>query len=153
TGGDGSVVIVNQTFAKRYFPLTDPIDQRLVLPGNSETGRPARTVQIVGIARDNKALMPNGDSIPVVYSPQLTTSLLVRVAGSPATMLRNLEEAINRQKPDATVAATLMANRLADALAPLRVAALLIGALGGTAVLLAMTGLYGVVNYAVKRRS
>src|SRR5262249_21780357 len=43
--------------------------------------------------------------------------------------------------------------RLADALAPLRVAALLIGALGGTAVLLAMTGLYGVVNYAVKRRS
>src|SRR5262249_53018569 len=36
-GRDGTAVVVNQTFAQRYLAGIDPIDQRLVLPGNSET--------------------------------------------------------------------------------------------------------------------
>jgi predicted permease len=152
-GRDGTAVIVNETFARRYFSGIDAIDQRLVLPGNPETGRSARTVQIVGVARDNKAATPNGDNIAMLYSPQLSTSLVVQVSGPATGWLRNLEEAIHRQQPEATVTATLMTDRLANALAPIRVAALLIGALGAAAVVLAMTGLYGVVNYAVKRRS
>src|SRR5262249_37423954 len=90
-GRDSTVIVVNQTFARLYFPVTDPLDQRLVLPGNSETGRPARTVQIVGVAHDNKATAPNSDSIPIVYTPQLSTSLLIRVEGSPIGWLRGLE--------------------------------------------------------------
>ena len=146
-------MIVNQTFVRRYFKGSDPIGQRLVMPGNSETGISARTAEIVGVARDNKATTPNSDRIPVLYSPQLSTSLLVRVRGPATAWLLGLEQAVNRRRPDATVTAALIANRLRTALAPMRVAAFLMGALGGAALILAMTGLYGVVGYAVKRRS
>jgi putative ABC transport system permease protein len=152
-GAESASVVVNQTFARRYFAAADPIDQRLVLPGNSETGRSSRTVQIVGIARDNKATTPNGDRIPVLYSPQLSTSLLVRVAGPPSGFLRNLERVINMEKAEAMVTVTPIADRLASALFPIRVGSLLIGVLSAAALLLAMTGLYGVVSYAAKRRS
>ncbi len=153
SGRDGTAVVVNGTFARRYFAGADPIDQRLVLPRNPETGRPARTVQIVGVARDNKGTTPNGDNIPVLYSTQLSTSLLVRVAGPATGTLRGLEQAINRRKPEAIVTAAPMTDRLANALSPIRLGALLISALGGAALVLAMTGLYGVVSYVVKRRS
>jgi predicted permease len=153
SGRDGTAVVVNQMFVRRYFAGSDPIDKRLVLPGNSETGRSARTVQIVGVARDNKATTPNGDSIPVLYSPQLSTFLLVRVAGPAVGTLRALEEAIHRRKPEAIVTASTMTERLANALSPIRIGALLISALGGAAVVLAMTGLYGVVSFVAKRRS
>jgi hypothetical protein len=152
-GRAGGAVIVNHAFVGRYFAEADPIDQRLALPGNPETGLPARTVQIVGIASDNKAIRPNGDSIPVLYSPQFSTSLLVRVAGPATGALRSLEQAIRRREPEAAVTAAPMTDRLANGLVPMSVGALLISALGGTAALLAMTGLYGVVSYAVKRRS
>jgi len=152
-GLDGTAVVVNQTFVRRYFAGIDPVDRRLILPGNPETGRSARTVQIVGIARDNKGTTPNGDSIPVLYSPQLSTSLIVRVAGPPTGTLRDLEQILNKQNPEATVTAAPMGDRLANALLPVRVGALLISILGVAAVVLAMTGLYGVVNYVAKRRS
>ncbi len=152
-GLDGKVAVINQTLARRYFGGRDPLGQRLTIPGNPETGRPARTVEIVGIAQDNKATSPNGDSIPFLYSPQLSTSMLVRVAAPPMGMLRSMEDVINRQLPGATVSATLMSDRLAQALMPMRVAALLISALGAAAVVLAMTGLYGVISYVSKRRS
>src|SRR5262249_2818486 len=114
SGRDGTAIVVNQTFVQRYFAGANPIDQRIILPGNSETGRSARIVQIVGVARDNKATTPNGDSIPVVYSPQLSTSLLVRVAGPATGTLRSLEQAINRRRPDAVVTAAPMIDRVAN---------------------------------------
>jgi putative ABC transport system permease protein len=146
-------VLVNQTFARRYFPADDPIDRRLVLPGNDETGRGERIARVVGVARDSKATGVGHDTVPVLYTPDASTSLVVRVAGPAAGALRSLERAVAIREPGAVVAASPTADRLATALLPAEIGGLLMTALGAVAMLLAMTGLYGVVRYTASRRT
>jgi predicted permease len=146
-------VIVNDTFARRYLSGSDPLDEQLVLPGNREIGQPARTARIVGVARDSKATALNHDSVPVLYVPAESTFLVARVTGPAADATRALERAVAARHPGAAVTATPAADRLALALLPARVGALLMTALGAIGVVLAMTGLYGVVSYTASRRT
>jgi predicted permease len=145
-------VVVGETLARRYFGSVDVIDQQLVLPRDPENGREARRLQIVGVSRDGAVQVFGGDRIPVLYFPALSPSLVVRVAGPSAGALRALERTVAALEPGAAVTVAPMAVQLAAVLLPVRVATMLLGALGALGLLLAMTGLYGVVSYAANRR-
>jgi putative ABC transport system permease protein len=93
-----------------------------------------------------------GDRIPVLYLPALSSSLVVRVAGSAAGAVRTLERTVARLEPGAAVTVAPMAVRLAAVLLPVRVATVFLSALGAVGLVLSMTGLYGVVSYAANCR-
>src|SRR6185295_11619648 len=142
-------VIVGERFARRYLGSADVIDQQLVLGRDSENGTEARRLQIVGVSQDTAVQALGGDPVPIIYMPSAeSSSLLVRVAGSPANTVRTLERSVINLVPGAAVTVAPMTSRLARLLLPVRVATSVLTALGAAGLILAMIGLYGIVSYA-----
>lgn len=144
----GKPTVVNETLARRIFGLADPIGRRLTL----EKDGGDQVLQIVGVARDSKLRSLNEDSHSVLYLPELTTSFVVRVAGPAAAAVRSVVNAGADSERGASVQANPMRAQVAVALAPTRIGGGLLGGLSALGLVLAMTGLYAVVNHAAKRR-
>jgi predicted permease len=143
-------VIVNETFAKRYLAGKNPLGARV--REYNPNGSPAPWSEIVGLARDIKFITLGEDPTPVLYKIG-GYQLHARTAGSPALMLPAIKQAIAEIDRSATVEVKTMQENMAFAFVPNRIAAALLGTMGGLGLLLAMIGLYGVMATAVTRRT
>jgi predicted permease len=152
--GTPGVAIVNETFAARYLPNQDPVGRRISLGGAQ-----GPWLEIVGLARDSKYITVGEAPAPFVYQPlaqrhESGMVLLVRTAGDPAQFVapvRGEVQALERNLP--LTSARTMPELLAMSLFPARAGAILLGAFGLLALLLATVGLYGVMSYSVSRRT
>jgi predicted permease len=152
--GAPGVVIINETFAKRYFPNQDPLGQRVSL-----NGAQGPWLEVVGLARDGKYITLGETPAPFLYQPlaqrhESGMTLLVRTSGDPAssaTAVRREVQAIERNLP--LTNARTMPELLSTSLFPARMGAVLLGVFGLLALLLASVGLYGVMSYSVARRT
>src|SRR4029079_18927805 len=87
------VVIVNETFARRFFPGADPIGRTLV------TGMAQLASQIVGLVADvrstNLSTPPDDDYVlPALQRPETFTNVLIRTNGSPEAIAPAVREAL-----------------------------------------------------------
>jgi predicted permease len=149
------VAIVNDALAKRYFPHGDALGSRIRL--DSATGP---VVQIVGIAKTGIYFYWAEPPTPFLWMPfsqeyRAGMTLNVRTTGDPAAMagaIRNTVRAIN---PDVPIFGVRSMEAFYDARAMLgpRLMMQLVTATGLMGLLLAIIGLYGVVAYAVSRRT
>ena len=147
------VVIVNEEFARRYFPSQNAIGKRV------RTDSEGPWIEIVGVARNGKYRTLREDTLPFVYLPMAQnytsgTALLVRTEREPTAVLPSLRAEIKRlNKNVAVFGIDTLEGHLGTALAVDRVIAVLLSVFGGAAMLLAAVGIYGVMSYVVAQRT
>ncbi|MEP6915188.1 MAG: ABC transporter permease [Acidobacteriota bacterium] len=152
--GDRLHVVVNESFVRRYLTGVDPIGARLTRLGNPDSGRLPQALRVVGVARDTMARTIGESRVPVVYLPQVTPSLTVRVGRVSGRAMAELRDRILRLEPPGSVVdVTPLATGLAVAVRPVQAVALVLAILGGFALALAGTGLFAIVSYAASQRT
>ena len=146
------VMIVSQTFARRFFAGRYAIGQRVHGWG--------RWFVVVGVVKDSKYETLDEGAKPYFYVPfrqiyreDMGISFYVRTAGDPRQAVEPLRRAVRSLDPDAGVFDSMpMAEYINAALFTERLAATMLAVLGAVALLLAALGLYGVMAYAVVER-
>ena len=147
------VAVVNQTFARRFWPGGDPIGRTL--------RRDSETIAVVGVAHDAKYSSLNESLHPFVYFASAQTAqpgghqlLLVRTTGEPTRLAPTIRAAVRRLDPLLpTPGVTSLTVATSGVLLPQRVAAQVTAVLGIVGLLLAAVGLYGIVAYLVGQRT
>jgi predicted permease len=156
--GAPKVGLVNQAFARAYFPNTDPIGRRF---GFEDKPEQADTV-IVGLMADAKYDNPRDPANPMIVLPLLqekgqmayASDVEVRIAGDPDAALPALRKAVAEVDARVPVASTkTLARQVSDSLGVEMLLARLVSAFSALALLLACVGLYGVLSQAVARRT
>jgi macrolide transport system ATP-binding/permease protein len=154
TADAARVVIVNEQFAKHFWPGADAVGKHIRL--DSSTGTP---VQIVGVAETikNQSTYAPADFVymPLAQHPIPRMTLMLRSTGDPLQLVQSVKDVVRTLDPnlpmlDTRSYAEYYRNQAVEG--P-RIAVKLVGAMGVVGLLLAIAGLYGVVAYNVSRRT
>jgi predicted permease len=143
------VAIVNQTFARTMWGDGAAIGQRFLLRD--------RLTEVVGVAEDGKYHNLQEPAQPVVYlslsqNEQGTLILLARSQRPAKEMAATLERTLTGLEPDAEIRVRSWSDALQGMLFPSRAATVALGVMGLLAVMLAVTGIFGVAAGNVSRR-
>ena len=158
-----SVAIVSETLAQRLWPGRDALGQSLRLMPDARSSLSGRTplrdpvVRVVGVARDmNTGFVEDYTSRMLIYFPThpraAGTALLMRVNGDPETARQSIDRALAAAAPGAVDRIHRMQELVAGRVYPFRVAYWVSALLGTLALLLTVSGIYGVVSYLVAQR-
>ena len=149
------VAIVNETLAARAWPNRDPIGQRMRLDGPN-----GPMVEVAGVAKTGKYLYwaePAQSAVWMPFSQEYNSQMkvIVRTQGDPAAMAAIARAEVRALDPDIPIInLNTMAGFFDDrAMLGPRLIAQIVSAIGVVGLLLAIIGLYGVVAYAVSRRT
>jgi len=145
--------IVNDTFAKIYWPGADPLGRRFRL------GASGPWIEVVGVARTAKYFNIAEAPQPYIYLPleqhrSSRLTLLVYTAADPLASAAPLRQIVRSLDPGIPIANTrsLQAVYENGALGIQRLILQLISSMGMLGLCLALVGLYAVVTYSVRRR-
>ena len=148
--GAPPVAIVNETFARTYFPGRDVIGQHVQTEDEPEA-------EVIGIVRDHRIGTIGEAPQSIVYYAfaQRPRTLIVhaQTSSSPDGLVASMQRAID--EVDATVPVSVQTLRSATSLEMnmRRLGTFLMGAMGAVGLLLAMIGLYGVMTYVAASRT
>lgn len=153
--GGAAAAVVNASLARRIAAQGDALGQSF----RYGEGAQARELTVVGIVADGK-YSSLGEEIkpflflPLAQTPFTSTSLLVRSTQPPAPLAQALQRVVHELDPSLPVAQLHpLSDTLALSLLPQRIAGLVSASLGVLGLLLAATGLYGLIAFHVASRT
>jgi len=151
------VVIINQTFAKQYFPGVNPIGYHVALSDPTAQWR-----EIVGVVSDFHQRNPEEDSRPLVYFPiaqmlpgRWSIAIRVRSSSDLATVTRSFSSWLRPVAPELYWSLGTMRQQIQDSesLTLRRPIITLLASFSALALLLGIVGVFGVTSYSVAERT
>jgi predicted permease len=154
SGGAG-VVIISDAVARRFFPGTDPVGQRIKWGTPEASGEWLTVVGVAGDARYRGLRAVTLDAyVPHTQSPWPLNHLVVRSARPPAELFASLRVSLAELDAGARlVNAATVSELVTSALRAPRFLALLVGIFALLAAALAGVGIYGVVSFVAVQRT
>ena len=151
------VAVVNETFAKKFFPDREVVGNQIWI--EVAEGTPVTKIEVVGISRDTKYGDIREDFDPVVHLPMAQNSdgrlvrILVKPRGRMDGVMATITREVGRVNPAISIEMRVIGQSVRDGLVRERLMAALSAAFGALAGLLAAIGIYGVMSYTVTRRA
>jgi len=150
SAGANSVAVVSQAFAKQFWPGRDPLGEKVVMPDD-------RHLTVVGVVADTRSErfgILDGPRLYALRSPsELGGNLYVRFLGSPKPLENAVREAVKSLDPMQTIAPQTIWESLEDQAEGMTAVAQIILVVAAIALLMAVTGVYCVLSFAVNQRT
>ncbi|MGH9723060.1 MAG: FtsX-like permease family protein, partial [Bryobacteraceae bacterium] len=161
TAGSPAVVVVNDSFVKRYFPKGDAIGKRIlvekILPTRRGLG-PQISWEIVGVVVDEKGRgleSPTdiGAYASFAQNPVVGLGIVAKGIGDGGALIQSVARAVSRvDKSQVLDRARTVEQMKSESLMSRRLTTSLLGGLSLLAMLLACAGIYGVLSFVTARR-
>ena len=151
------VIIVNQAFAKKFWPNDDALGKRITF--DDDPKKNPKWIKVVGVVGDIHHFGLDIEPKPEMYvpfgqTPYFTTIYVVRSNQDLRGLLPAIRREIQAIDPAVPVGnVRTFEDVIADSIAPRRLSVVLLGVFAGVAVLLASVGIYGVMSFLVVQRT
>ena len=153
TAESPKVAIISETMAQRVFPNKSPLGQRFGL------GKSNEEMEVVGVVKDAKYGSLTEESRSMAYypysqRPQSLPNFVVRTSRPPEQVIGSIRETVKRVNRNVPIdEVETLSDHIGRSLVQQRLIARLASFFGVLALLLACIGLYGLMSYAVARRT
>jgi len=154
--GAPPVIVINETAARRFFGDADPVGQPFAVRYGPTSGDVS--AEVIGVVADVLYNPPDQGFMPEAYfyqpqAPEADIEVLVRTRGEPLQVLPEVRATMAMLDPEVPIYdATTGADIAAAQVSTTRVVMQLLAVFAGMAVVLAVTGIWGVVSYEVVQR-
>ncbi len=151
------VAIVNETFAKKFFPRTSPIGKYFRTAG--PPGKTIPPIQIVAVAKDSKYESLREQPVSQAFFPadqipenEQYANFEIRTDQRPSALVSLVQDSVAQVNTSIPLDFSSLSQQVDDSLVQERLLATLSAFFGALALLLAMIGLYGALSYLVTQR-
>jgi putative ABC transport system permease protein len=164
TAADGAgaprVTVISETAARRFWPDEDPLGKRVWFGSGSDFNSRENSAEIVGVVGDVVyAPLDQRPNFASFYTPYMQFTyaprmVFVRTSGDPVTVVSGLRKAVSTVDPELAMREVQpLAEIVSGSWARHRFDAILFGGFGVAALVLAASGIFAVLAYAVANRT
>jgi putative ABC transport system permease protein len=157
--GSTPVVIINEEFARQFFPNEDPIGKRMRPGLRTFEGEKPTFKEIVGVVGNIRNRTLSTPPEPNYYVPQTQVpfsqmTVVVKTTTDPKSVLSAVTKEVAAMDPELPLfGVKTMREYLASSVATPRFSTTLLSIFAGVALVLTLVGLYGVMSYSVAQRT